>query len=103
MYDIFIFDIYVFILVIGLANEYATLISSPVSSSSTTNTSTSTSTSTSASSNSSVTSDYPDVRILDEAMDLRVNVDIPPTTTHARVPGKYGFNYILNYSRSNKE
>ncbi|EZA52465.1 hypothetical protein DMN91_012177 [Ooceraea biroi] len=56
----------------GLSNEYTARILSPASSSSTTSTSTT-------SSNSSITSDYSDVRILDEAMDLRVNVEMPPT------------------------
>ncbi|KAM0737533.1 E3 ubiquitin-protein ligase Topors [Formica fusca] len=60
----------------GLSNEYATRIVSPISSST--------------SSSSSITSDNSDVRILDEAIDLRVNTEMPtlPTIPHSiSIPG----------------
>lgn len=67
-------------LVTGLSNEYTTRILSPASSSS-----------------SSITSDNSDVRILDEAIDLRVNTEMPilPTIPHSiSIPGKILTNYI---------
>ncbi|XP_012228103.1 E3 ubiquitin-protein ligase Topors [Linepithema humile] len=53
----------------GLSNEYARIVSPTPSS-------------TSSSSSSSITSDNSDVRILDEAIDLRVNTEMPSTISH---------------------
>ncbi|CAL1686474.1 unnamed protein product [Lasius platythorax] len=58
----------------GLSNEYATRIVSPILSNN--------------SSSSSTTSDNSDVRILDEAIDLRVNTELPSTINHSiSMPG----------------
>lgn len=62
------------IFVIGLSNEYATRIVSPISSST---------------SSSSIASDNSDVRILDEAIDLRVNTEMPNIISPSiNMPGK---------------
>ncbi|KYM94807.1 hypothetical protein ALC62_14402 [Cyphomyrmex costatus] len=63
----------------GLSNEYATRIESPTSSSSSSST---TSTSSSSSSSSNLTLDNSDVRILTEAIDLRINAEMPNTLPH---------------------
>lgn len=74
--------------IIGLSNEYATRIESPTSSSSSSLTSVSSSSS-SSSSSSNLTSDNSDVRILAEAIDLRVNAEMPTTLPDAfNMPGK---------------
>ncbi|XP_072748525.1 uncharacterized protein [Anoplolepis gracilipes] len=58
----------------GLSNEYSNRIVSPISSST--------------SSSSSITSDNSDVRILDEAIDLRVNTEMPSTIPNSiNMPG----------------
>lgn len=65
----------IIISIIGLSNEYATRIESPTSSS--------------VSSSSSLTFDNSDVRILAEAIDLRVNTEMPNTLPHLiSMPGK---------------
>ncbi|XP_077263165.1 E3 ubiquitin-protein ligase Topors [Temnothorax americanus] len=67
----------------GLSNEYGTRIESPTSSvGSSSSTSSSSSSSSSNVSNSNLISDNSDVRILAEAIDLRVNAEIPNTLSH---------------------
>ena len=62
--------------IIGLSNEYATRIESPTSSSN-------------SSSSSSLVFDNSDVRILAEAIDLRINAEMPNTLPHPiSMPGK---------------
>lgn len=75
--------------IIGLSNEYATRIESPTSSSSSSLTSVSSSSNSSSNSSNSLTSDNSDVRILAEAIDLRVNTEIPTTLPDPfNMPGK---------------
>ncbi|XP_011630126.1 E3 ubiquitin-protein ligase Topors-like [Pogonomyrmex barbatus] len=82
-FDLYGYDQSVTYLPSGLSNEYVTRIESPTSSINSNNISRS-----SSSSNSSLISDNSDVRILDEAIDLRVNAEMPNTLPHSiSMPG----------------
>lgn len=66
------------IFIIGLSNEYVSNVSSPASSS------------------NSSSSDDSDVRVLDEAIDLRMNTEMPSVGPHGiSIPGKF-FYLIFN-------
>lgn len=77
--------IYIYICT-GLSNEYTSHVMSPTPASSSSSSST---TSSNSSSSSSSTSDNSDIRILDEAMDLRVNsTQVVPLVLPFNQPGK---------------